>query len=89
MYAYAEPRALAYPEKWKDYLEHTPRTKEQKRKDPILRRGYTVSILSPKPKEMQWKNKSVCPNCKTPVFFWTDGEPKNHFCWICHKEATL
>jgi hypothetical protein len=75
--------------KYRDSLEYIARPANLKKRDPIIKKGYKVSILYKKQKQQHYRNNAVCPNCHTPVFFWTDGEVKNHFCTICHKEATL
>lgn len=64
-----------------------PRSESARRKDPFMRRGFTVMIQKSKPDKVPVQTK--CPNCKTDVLYYSDGTKRDHVCMTCGKEVTL
>jgi len=66
----------------------TPRKQNKIRKDPIMRQGYTITILRTKPDNTILIN-GKCPSCKAKIAYYSNGERKNHLCTVCGEEVYL
>ena len=69
------------------FLE-TTRKPDKKKKDFIMRKGFTVTILTTKP-DKKCLVSAKCPNCQSKIAYFSSGERKHHICSICKEEVYL
>jgi ribosomal protein S27E len=64
------------------------RPPEKKKRDYIMRKGYSVTILTTAP-DKSILVEAKCPSCQEKICYFSKGERKHHKCSLCGEEVYL
>jgi len=66
----------------------TPRKKDKIKRDIIMKRGFTFTVMTNKP-DNKFLMSGECPNCHIKVAWYSDGIQKYHNCSECNERVYL
>jgi hypothetical protein len=69
------------------FLE-TPRKDAKRKRDYIMKQGYSITILRTPP-DIKILKTTKCPLCGIKVAYYTDGKEKTHRCTNCEGYCTF
>jgi hypothetical protein len=69
------------------FLE-TPRTEDRRKRDYIMKQGYTITIMTTPPDKSVY-TEAKCPECQASICFYKSGGVKEHRCTVCNEESVF
>ena len=61
---------------------------EKKRRDIIMKKGFTVVIMSSR-KDNSIYTEAKCPECSSKICYFSKGDGRYHTCTICKENVYL